>query len=315
MQAPLNDILGYEESAMINGGDVENRGVELALSWNDNIGGDFLYHVNVNAAYNRNRVTRLATASGKIGDDASSTLFENSSYVSLVEVGHPIGYFSGMSHSGIWQTQQQIDDARAAGRPVLPSAQPGDFIWDDYNNDGVISLDGDRHEIGDPNPDWTLGVNLGFSYKGFDFSAAGSGISECRQCSAIARLFLPTRISTTQPTFLIVGMEPAQATLCPVSLSEARTTSGCLPTTCRTATTSKLQNITIGYDFASQFKTPFQQLRLYCQLQNLCTITKYTGVDPEIGSNGGTDNNWIRGIDTGLYPSARSVVLGVTVKF
>ena len=200
---PLNDILGYEESAMINGGGVENRGVEPALSWNDNIGGDFLYHVNVNATYNRNRVTRLATASGKIGDDASGTLFENSSYVSLVEVGHPIGYFSGMSHSGIWQTQQQIDDARAAGRPVLPSAQPGDFIWDDYNNDGVISLGGDRHEIGDPNPDWTLGVNLGFSYKGFDFSATGSASSECRQCSAIARLFLPTRISTTQPTFLM----------------------------------------------------------------------------------------------------------------
>lgn len=315
VQAPLNDILGYEEAAMINGGDVENRGVELALSWNDNIGGDFLYHVNVNAAYNRNRVTRLATASGKIGDDASSTLFENSSYVSLVEVGHPIGYFSGMSHSGIWQTQQQIDDARAAGRPVLPSAQPGDFIWDDYNNDGVISLDGDRHEIGDPNPDWTLGINLGFSYKGFDFSAAGSGAfgMQAMQCYRTALLANPylnytadildrwhgAGTSNTVPR-LVVGSENNQW----VSTYYMQN-----------CDYFKLQNITIGYDFASRFKTPFQQLRLYCQLQNLCTITKYTGVDPEIGSNGGTDNNWIRGIDTGLYPSARSVVLGVTVKF
>ena len=78
----------------------------------------------------------------------------------------------------------------------------------------------------------------------------------------------------------------------------------------------KLQNITIGYDFASQFKTPFSQLRLYAQLQNLCTITKYTGVDPEISSNGGHgDGNWVRGIDVGLYPSARSFLVGVTIKY
>ncbi|MDE5674661.1 MAG: TonB-dependent receptor [Muribaculaceae bacterium] len=315
VQAPLNDVLGYEEAAMINGGDVENRGVELGLSWSDNIGGDFLYHVNVNAAYNKNKVTRLATSSGKIGDNLSSSLFENSSYVSLVEVGHPIGYFSGMSHSGIWQTQEQIEAARAKGQAVLPTAQPGDFIWDDYNHDGVITFDGDRHEIGDPNPDWTLGINLGFSYKGFDFSAAGSGAfgmqaMQCYRTALLANQYLNytadvldrwhgAGTSNSVPR-LVVGSENNQW----ISTYYMQN-----------CDYFKLQNITIGYDFASQFKTPFQQLRLYAQLQNLCTITKYTGVDPEIGSNGGIDANWIRGIDTGLYPSARSFVVGVTVKF
>lgn len=315
VQAPLNDILGYEEAAMINGGDVENKGVELALSWNDNIGNDFTYHVNVNAAYNKNKVTRLATSSGKIGDDVSSALFQNSSYVSLVEVGHPIGYFSGMSHSGIWQTQQQIDDARANGQAVLANAQPGDFIWDDYNRDGVITLDGDRHEIGDPNPDWTLGINLGFNYKGFDFSAAGSGAfgmqaMQCYRTALLANQYLnyTTEIldrwhgagtSNTVPR-LVVGSENNQW----ISTYYMQN-----------ADYFKLQNITLGYDFAQQFKTPFSQLRLYAQLQNVCTITKYTGVDPEIGSNGGTDNSWARGIDTGLYPSARSFIVGVTIKY
>lgn len=315
VQAPLNDILGYEEAAMINGGDVENRGVELALNWNDNIGGDFLYHVNVNAAYNKNKVTRLATSSGKIGDNISSSLFQNSSYVSLVEVGHPIGYFSGMSHSGIWQTQEQIEAARAAGQAVLPTAQPGDFIWDDYNHDGVITLDGDRHEIGDPNPDWTLGINLGFSYKGFDFSAAGSGAfgmqaMRCYRTALLANQYLNytadvldrwhgAGTSNSVPR-LVVGSENNQW----VSTYYMQN-----------CDYFKLQNITVGYDFASQFKTPFQQLRLYAQLQNLFTITGYKGVDPEIGSNGGTDYSWIRGLDTGLYPSARTFILGVTVKF
>ena len=315
VQAPLNDVLGYEEAAMINGGDVRNEGVELALSWNDNIGGDFTYHVNVSAAYNKNKVTRLATASGKIGDSESSALFQNSSYVSLVEVGHPIGYFSGMSHSGIWQNQAQIDAARAAGQAVLATAQPGDFIWDDFNNDGVITLDGDRHEIGDPNPDWTLGINLGFNWKGFDFSAAGSGAfgmqaMQCYRTALLANQYAnyTTEVlnrwhgegtSNTVPR-LVVGSENNQW----ISTYYMQN-----------ADYFKLQNITLGYDFASQFKTPFQQLRLYAQLQNLCTITKYTGVDPEIGSNGGHGDGWVRGIDVGLYPSARSFVFGVTIKY
>lgn len=320
VQAPLNAVLGYEEAAMINGGDVKNTGVEMALSWSDNIGADFLYHVNVNAAYNRNKVTRLATASGKIGDAVSNSLFQNSSYVSLVEVGHPIGYFSGMSHSGIWQNQQQIEDARAAGKAVLPNAQPGDFIWDDYDNNGQIEFDGDRHEIGDPNPDWTLGINLGFTWKGLDFSMAGSGAfgmqaMQCYRTALLANQYL-------NYTADVLDRWHGEGTSNSVPrLSVGGENNQWVSTYyMQNADYFKLQNITIGYDFARQFKTPFQQLRLYVQAQNLCTITKYKGVDPEIGSNGGIEYNgsgagWIRGVDTGLYPSARTFVVGVTVKF
>ncbi len=320
VQAPLNDILGYEQAAMINGGDVKNTGVELALSWNDNIGADFLYHVNVNAAYNKNEVTRLATASGKIGDAVSNSLFQNSSYVSLVEVGHPIGYFSGMSHSGIWQTQEQIEAARAAGKAVLPTAQPGDFIWDDYDGNGQIEFDGDRHEIGDPNPDWTLGINLGFTWKALDFSLAGSGAfgMQAMQCYRTA-LLANQYINYTAD--VLDRWHGAGTSNSVPRLSVGGENNQWVSTYyMQNADYFKLQNITLGYDFARQFKTPFQQLRLYLQLQNLWTITKYTGVDPEIGSNGGIEYNhsgatWIRGVDTGLYPSARSFIVGVTVKF
>lgn len=316
VEAPLNDILGYEKPAMINGGEVENKGVELSLSWNDRIGKDFSYHVNVNAAYNKNKVTELATSSGKIGDNVSSALFQNSSYVSLVEVGHPIGYFSGMSYSGIWQNQAQIDAARADGQAVLANAQPGDMIWDDYDGDGSITLAGDRHEIGDPNPDVTLGVNLGFSYKGFDFSVAGSGafgqqIMQCYRTGHLANQYInyTTDVfdrwhgegtSNTQPR-LVVGTENNQW----VSTRYMQN-----------ADYFKIQNITLGYDFCKLWKhSPFQMMRLYVQAQNLYTFTGYTGVDPECGSNGGTSNSWARGLDVGLYPTARTYVVGVSVKF
>ena len=111
VQAPMNEVLGYEEPAMINGGDIENTGFEVGLTWRDQIGKDFNYNVGVNLAHNHNEVTRLAVESGQIGTSGeyASTLFQNSSYVSVVEKGHAIGYFSGMSHSGIWQSLQQID--------------------------------------------------------------------------------------------------------------------------------------------------------------------------------------------------------------
>lgn len=316
VQAPMNEVLGYEEPAYINGGDVENTGIEVGLSWNDQVGKDFSYHINVNAAYNKNEVTRLATASGKIGDGVSSALFQNSSYVSLVEVGHPIGYFSGMSYSGIWQTQEQIDAARAEGKAVLPNAQPGDMIWDDYDGNGSITLDGDRHEIGNPNPDVTLGINLGFNYKGLDFSVAGSGafghqIMQCYRTALLANPYLNYTVdafdrwhgegtSNTQPR-LVVGTENNQW----VSTRYMQD-----------ADFFKIQNVTLGYDFCKLWKrSPFQMLRLYVQAQNLYTFTGYTGVDPECGSNGGTSNSWARGLDVGLYPTARTYTVGVSVKF
>ncbi len=316
VQAPLNDILGYEEAAYINGGDVENKGVEVALTWNDKVGKDFSYHVGVNVAYNKNEVTRLATSSGKIGTDVSDALFENSSYVSLVEEGHPIGYFSGMSYSGIWQNYAQIEAARAEGKAVLDGAQPGDMIWDDYNGDGSITYDEDRHEIGNPNPDVTLGINLGFSYKGFDFSVAGSGafgqqIMQCYRTAQLANQYsnYTTDVfdrwhgegtSNKQPR-LVVGSENNQW----VSTRYMQD-----------ADYFKIQNITLGYDFCKIWKnSPFQTLRLYVQAQNLYTFTGYTGVDPECSSNGGSSDSWARGIDVGLYPSARTYTVGVSIKF
>ncbi|HIZ31966.1 MAG TPA: TonB-dependent receptor [Candidatus Bacteroides merdigallinarum] len=316
VQAPMNDILGYEEPAMVNGGDVVNKGIELGIGWNDNIGKDFSYHVNANVAYNKNEVTRLATASGQIGTDQTSALFQNSSYVSLVEVGHPIGYFSGMSYSGIWQNQAQIDAARAEGKAVLPNAQPGDMIWDDYNGDGSITLDGDRHEIGDPNPDVTLGLSLGFSWKGLDFNVTGAGafghqIMQCYRTSLLANQYTNYTTdfldrwhgegtSNTQPR-LVVGTENNQW------VSTRYMQDG---------NYFRIQNITLGYDFCKLWKnSPFQMLRLYVQGQNLFTFTGYTGLDPEVGSNGGGNYSWARGIDVGLYPSARTYIVGVSVKF
>ena len=315
VQAPTQDVYGYEEAAYINGGDVENKGFEIALNWNDTKG-DIHYNVGVNLAFNKNEVTKLGTASGKIGDSTGSALFQNSSYVSLVEKGHAIGYFSGMSYSGIWQNQAEIDQARSAGKAVLDNARPGDCIWDDWNGDGTIDFDNDRHEIGDPNPDVTLGITLGLDWKGLDFSVSGSGAfgHQIMQCYRTALLANPYSNYTTDAfdRWHGEGTSNEKPRLGYGNENYKWVSNNYM----QDADFFKIQNITLGYDFTKNLwkSSPFSQIRLYVQAQNVACFTSYTGVDPEVGSSGGT-NDWAKGVDLGLYPTARTYIAGVNIKF
>ena len=314
VQAPMNVVLGYEEPAYVNAGDVENKGFEVALSWRDQIGSDFTYHANVNFATNKNEVTRLANNSGYI-DGQDKALFENSSWISRVEVGHPIGYFNGMSYSGVWQNQAQIDAAVAAGKAVLEGAQPGDLIWDDYNKDGMISLSEDRHEIGNPHPDVTLGASLGFEWKGFDFGVTGSGafgmqVMQCYRTALLANPFNNYSINAFD-RWHGEGTSNSRPRLAVGTTNDQWVSTLYM----EDADYFRIQNITLGYNFSKLWKSgPFSQLRLYVQAQNLYTFTGYSGVDPEIGSSGGKDS-WARGIDVGLYPQARTFIVGASIKF
>ncbi|WP_028906667.1 SusC/RagA family TonB-linked outer membrane protein [Xylanibacter ruminicola] len=314
LQAPMNEVLGYEESAMINGGDVKNTGFEIALSWRDQVTKDFSYHANVNVATNKNKVTRIANDQGLINGQTKA-LFENSSYVSRVQEGHAIGYFYGMSYSGIWQNQQQIDDAKAAGKAVLDGAVPGDPIWDDFDNDGVIDYDNDRHEIGNPHPDVTLGVSLGCEWKGFDFGITGSGafgmqVMQCYRTALLANQYNSYTVDAFD-RWHGEGTSNKYPRLTVGQIADQWVSTRYM----QNADYFKIQNITLGYNFNKLWKnSPFSQLRLYVQAQNLYTFTGYTGVDPEVGSSGGKDS-WARGIDVGLYPSARTFVVGASIKF
>jgi outer membrane receptor protein involved in Fe transport len=310
--------------AYINGGDVKNTGVEIALTWNDRIGKDFSYNIGINFATNKNEVTRIANETGYI-NGIGGILSQGTEYIYRAQLGKPLGYFYGMSYSGIWQNQEQIDAARLAGKAVLDDAQPGDCIWDDWNGDGVITYaeakdaDGndicDRHEIGNPNPDVTLGVNLGCSYKGFDFAVNGAGAFG-QQIMRSYRSFSDSWWHNYDTT--IFNRWHGEGT----SNSTPRISGTGHPNTNYVSTRYmedadyfKIKTVTLGYDFKHVWKAcPLQQLRFYVQVQNLFTFTGYTGLDPEVGSTGGADS-WASGIDLGLYPPARTFLVGASIKF
>ena len=305
--------------AMINGGDVRNTGIELAVSWNDKIGKDLRYNVGVNFATNKNKVIRIDNENHYIAG-VGNLLSQGTDYVSRAEEGYPIGYFYGMSYSGIWQNQAQIDQARADGKAVLDDAKPGDCIWDDWNGDGVIVGKGegagtDKHQIGNPNPDVTLGVNLGLTWKGLDFSVNGAGAFG-HQIMRSYRSFGDDPDENYDTT--ILNRWHGEGT----SNDQPRLSNNGHPNTVWVSTRYmengdyfKIKTVTLGYDFKNVWKgCPFQQLRFYVQAQNLFTFTGYTGLDPEVGSAGG-GNGWESGIDLGLYPTSRTYLVGASIKF
>ena len=310
--------------AYINGGDVRNTGVEIALTWNDMIGSDFNYNVGVNIATNKNEVKRIANENGYI-NGAGSILSQGTEYIYRAQEGKPIGYFYGMSYSGIWQNQQQIDDARANGQAVLDGAQPGDCIWDDWNGDGVITYaeakdaNGndicDRHEIGNPNPDVTLGINLGLSWKGLDFAVNGAGafgMQIMRSYRSYSDSWWHNYDTTILERWTGEGTSNSQPR---ISGTGHANTNYVSTRYMEDADYFKIKTVTLGYDFKNIWKgCPFQQLRLYVQAQNLYTFTGYTGLDPEVGNSAGKDS-WASGIDLGLYPPSRTYLVGASIKF
>ncbi len=294
----------------INGGDVKNTGVELGISWNDRIGKDFRYYVNANGAYNKNKVGNIPNEDGIIHGEGGSVLYDNSGEFYRASNGEPIGYFWGFKTAGVFQNEQEIKNWIAAGNGVLQSdVKPGDVKYYDINHDGIIN-DDDKVNLGNGMPDFTYGFSFGFDYKGFDFSLQANG----QTGNKIVQSYRNVGTTTANYTTAILNRWTGEGT------------SNTLPRVTNTNVNYqfsdlfiqdgdflRISNITLGYDFSKLIKSKFiSQCRLYAQVQNAFTFTKYDGMDPEIGYG---NSGWVSGIDYGYYPRPRTFLFGVNLKF
>ncbi len=312
VKAPVLGSYGTE-APYINGGDVENKGFEIGLNWKDNIG-KVTYGVNFNIAHNRNKVTRIANGEGILHGPAN-VLSQGTTEMYRAEVGKPIGYFWGYKTAGVFQNAEQIANTKTF---LQSDPQPGDLIFVDTNADGTIDTN-DKVEIGNPHPDYTIGFGFNLGYKGFDLNVAGTG-SFGQQIAKSYRSFADTK--TQNYTTDIFARWHGEGT----SNKLPRLTSGSNTNWqeisdiyIENGDFVKIQNVTVGYDFKKLLpKLPFAQARLYITGQNLYTFTKYSGQDPEVGYSPTVDNkeqSWASGIDLGFYPSPRTFLIGVNVKF
>ena len=306
VDAPIASVYGLNPP-YINGGDIRNAGVELAIDWSKNTG-DFTYGINVNGAYNKNIVTRIANAEGIIHGD-EDILSEGTTEMYRAQVGYPIGYFYGYKTAGVFQNQAQINATAAKYDDVVP----GDLIFVDVNGDGVISED-DRTMIGDPNPDFTAGLNLWMSWKGFDFSLSGYGAFG-QQIAKSYRSFADSqRDNFTTDVFDTWQGEGTSNRLPRLTFGSNRNWTNISDIYIENGDYFKISNVTLGYDFRRPVNMKYiSKCRLYLAAQNLFTITKYSGMDPEMGK--GTEDDWVSGIDVGFYPAPRTFLIGINLQF
>ena len=308
VEAPILATAGTG-APFINGGDVKNTGIELALTWNDQIGSDFQYNVGINGAYNKNKVGNIPTEDGIIHGE-TNMLYNNTPEFYRASNGHPIGYFWGYQTAGIFQNQQQIEGWRAAGNGILqPDVQPGDVIFVDQDRNGVID-DNDKVDLGNGTPDFTYGFNLGFSYKNFDFAMNAYGAAG----NQIVQSYRSHDNIYANYTSAILGRWTGEGTSNRIPrVTETNINWQFSDLFIQDGDYLRISNITVGYDFAKLINLKaISQARLYFQVQNAFTFTKYDGMDPEIGY--GT-SDWVSGIDLGYYPRPRTYLIGVNLKF
>lgn len=316
VQAPIRATAGTG-GPVINGGDVKNKGIEVGLSWNDNIGRDFTYSVGANFAYNHNEVGNIPTLDGIIhGKD--NQIYQNAEEFYRAENGHAIGYFWGYKTAGLFQNQKEINDWIAAGNGIYQAdVKPGDVKYVDVNHDGVINAS-DKVDLGNGLPKYTFGFNFNLAWKGVDLSANFTGAAGFQ----IAQSYRDPSSSQANYSRRILKRWTGEGT----SNEIPRVTYGDVGNWLfsdlylQDGDYIRLQNLTMGYDFKKLISWKgLSKMRLYFQVQNLFTLTKYDGMDPEIGSFNGTDGNssdsWVSGVDMGYYPHPRTFIVGLNLAF
>ena len=307
VEAPILATAGAKPP-IINGGDVNNKGVELGLVWNDNIG-KLNYSIGVNGAYNKNKVGKIPTDDGII-HGLTNMLYANSEEFYRAQNGHTIGYFWGYKTAGIFQNQEDIDAWIAAGNGILQKdVKPGDVKFVDVQKDGVIDVN-DKVDLGSGTPDFTYGFNISLDYKGFDFSLFANGVTgnkivqsygshagkQANYTTAILKRWTGEDTSNRIPRVTDNNIN--------WQFSDLYLQDGDY---------LRISNIMLGYDFAKLINLKYiSQCRLYASVQNAFTFTKYDGMDPEIGY--GT-SSWAQGVDLGYYPRPRTFLFGVNLKF
>jgi TonB-linked SusC/RagA family outer membrane protein len=322
MQVPLPLSTGdFRGTISKNAGSMDTKGFELQLGYND-FEGDFQWSANLNLGTFKNEVKSLGGATyisgyGFEGDD-----------LNRCQVGQPAFFFYGWKFDGIFQTESEAKTYMDSTEYKLNKCTAGDFRIVDTNGDGIIDAT-DRTNIGNPFPKMTLGLDLNASYKGFDLNLFISGVygnkiynTNLYDLVSMDRLFnadvkVLDRWSTTNPSNT---MPRAGIVASNTSASSRFIEDGAY---------TKLKNITLGYTLpANLWKNTFSKLRIYVSAQNMICITKYSGLDPEvgsytvvgntlgqIGSPQTTTQNYANGIDRGNYPIPKSVIAGIQVTF
>ena len=299
VKASIPITSGFEDTTTTyaNAGKVRNQGIEMQLH-TVNIAGEWNWETDFSATYNTNKIIDLNSAVPYYINQV------NNSYLTMLQKGYPINVFYGYVTDGLFQNQTEVEN-----HAFQPGAAPGDIRYRDLNNDGVIN-ESDRTVIGNPNPTWLFSMNNTVEWKGLELSVYLQGV-------AGNSIYNANNIENT-------GMAAAMnQTVAVLDRWTGEGTSNFMPRAvygdpnqnCRVSdrfiengSYLRVKNIMLAYSFPSKMlqKINVHGLRLALICENVATISKYSGFDPEVSING---------IDSSRYPIPRTYSVGLNLNF
>lgn len=298
---PVLDAAGQNAAMWTNTGDMTNNGFELTVGYNSDVKNDFSWGATANISRYQNELVKLNNQVEYTGTDIRNM------------EGQPLGIFYGYVTDGIFQTQEEVaNHAEQQGKDV------GRLRYVDINNDGYINEE-DQTVIGDPNPDFSLGLNFNFKYKQFTLSGYFSGDfgfniynQTKRQLDFVS--YGGAGKATNHGVGTLDAWTPTNTDATIPALTEIDNNNETRASTyfIEDGSFVKLKNLRLGYDFTPEMaaKIGFASFGVYAQAENLFTITQYSGLDPELPAYGNG-----RGVDNAPYPISRNFLLGLNVKF
>lgn len=347
LQMPLPGFLGSTgqgaaSNPWANVGSIRNTGIEFTLNTVNIDKGGFLWRSNAVFSLNRNKVTALDTENSELYYNLS--IGSDNTNVTKTVVGKPIGQFWGYKVIGMFNKPEDFyyKDAQGNVKQVaLPEGETigkneawlGDFIFADLNGDGVITND-DQTFIGNPEPKFTWGFGNTFSYKGFDLTVFFTGsygndvvnynrrwIEITGSTSNLSKDVLNyARVEMINPdgpddfrNYHVVNAGTTMPRLYTESYKNLNNRMS--DNYVEDGSYIRLQNVSLAYTFPKNWikKIHLENLKIYCNIQNLFTWSEYKGYDPEVGSLYG--NTLLNGVDYGRYPTPRIYTVGLNVAF
>lgn len=291
-----------------NAGSIENKGFEFAINYR-NSEGAVKYELGYNMSFIKNKVLSLGSGDYLVGDN-----FSHIGIVTRTQVGHPMASFYGIKTNGIFKTTEELE-----AHYWQPNAQLGDIKFVNQDGDSTITMAGDAVFLGDPFPDFLFGLTARVEYKGFDFSLMINGSQGNEVVNNLSRYInnsgdwadnnLSSRLDYYDPVTNPNSNEPRVIAGDPNnngSLFSDRYVED--------ASFLRLRNIQLGYTLPQPLMNTIgvSSVRLYIAADNLVTLTKYSGFDPEIGQFFGNPLNF--GVAGANYPKARTFFAGINIK-
>lgn len=314
---PMNWPSTMELDAMlVNLGEVRNRGFELSIGWNDRINKNFSYFVTGNFSYLKNWVSDIGV---KNEDGTPGVWTDDKSFRSVKDIyqtteGEPLNSFHLIQTAGIFQS----DEEAAAyvdknGKRIQPDAKKGDLKFVDYDGDGTIGF-GDRQYMGSATPKTTFAWTLGFTWKKLSFSAMFQGVGGAQAMNVSKYMLLSDVEGNFNRSREILNAWSPDNRGSNIPILSKNDNNGNFSTASdwylEDASYLRLKNVTLSYDLSDVFckwshlNDRNSRLSVFLSGENLATITRYSGMDPECG-----------GWDALKYPVSRVFSLGVKLTY